>query len=71
MPKSPIEMMMDGLEWKACEPRSAETLDADMPHATHSGELRIGNNPPIRCYRLSNGMAVFDADDVKAFFETL
>lgn len=66
MARSPIEMVLDGVEWKECEPRSCDTLDDDMPHATHSGVMEVMGHK-LRCYRLSNGMAVFDADDVTRF----
>lgn len=68
MSKTPIEMMLDGVEWKEAEPRTAETLDSDMPHATHSGVLEIAGKS-LRCYRLSNGQAVFHADDLQEFFD--
>ena len=72
MAKPPIEMMLDGIEWTAIEtPLNPQTLGLDgAPVATHTGELRIGNNPPIRCYQLSDGRRILDADDVHAFFST-
>jgi hypothetical protein len=64
--KSPIEQMLDGVEWNAAmtEP---ENPDNDLPYATHTGLLKIGALE-LRCYRLSTGMAVFDAGDVNKFF---
>lgn len=37
-----------------------------LPTVTHSGEMHLGGLR-LRCYRLSDGQAVFDADDFKAF----
>lgn len=74
MGKTPIEMMLDGIEWTAIDapldPRKLGLAD-DVPVATHRGELRIGNNAPIRCYQLSDGRRIMDADDVHAFFSTI
>lgn len=68
MSKTPIEMMLDGVEWVPC---SAEREGCeDLPYATHEGVLEIGDFR-LRCYRLSNGQAVFHADDIKAAFGDL
>jgi hypothetical protein len=66
MSKTPIEMLLDGVEWKAAEPRTAATLDDDIPHATHEGVMDLFGHK-LRCYRLSNGKAVFHADDLTEF----
>lgn len=60
--------MLDGLTWKPIEGNVSP--DDSLPYATHSGVLQIAEFS-LRCYRLSNGMAVFDADDVNAFFGTM
>jgi hypothetical protein len=66
MSKTPIEMMMDGVEWVEMEADHARDFN-DLPFATHSGVLTIGDYS-LKCYRLSNGQAVFDGDDFENFF---
>ena len=65
-----LPMKLGGVDWKECEPRRAETLDEDQPFATHHGIFRIAG-AEMRCYRLSNGQEVIDADDMRAFFGAL
>lgn len=67
MSKKPIEMMLDGVEWREAEPGKAGTPDEEMPYATHHGVLEIAGHK-LRCYRLNTGQAVFNADDVRDFF---
>lgn len=62
--KTPIEMMLDGVEW--VEVAAIENSDG-LPHTTHEGVLEIAGHK-LRCYRLSTGQAVLDADDVHALF---
>lgn len=71
MPKTPIEMMLDGTEWIPI-PDSPDIglTDSDIPVATHSGVLEISDYS-LRCFRLSNGEAVFDAEDFESFFESI
>lgn len=66
MSKSPIELMLDGVEWIPAPER--EHVDGGLPYATHSGVLEIMGHR-FRCHRLSTGQAVFDADDVESFLE--
>jgi len=63
--KTPIEMMLDGIEWKPC--RGEVDHSSDLPYVTHEGVLRIGLNE-LRCYTLNTGERVFDADDIKELF---
>jgi hypothetical protein len=63
MAKTPVEAMLDQVEWKILPPMD----EGETPHATHSGVLRIGN-AELKCYQLSNGQSIFDADDLMAFF---
>lgn len=60
---TPIDIMMEGVDWQKTD------NDATVAglYATHSGVLEIGGFK-LRCYRLNDGMAVFDADDVEKFF---
>lgn len=64
MGKPPVEMMLDRLTWVAM-PTTPEVHD--IPYATHSAELEMAGKR-LRCYQLSNGMRIFDAEDVEAFF---
>lgn len=66
MPKTPIEMILDGVEWVAAEGDAPS--DSDLPYVTHSGVLNIGGHS-LQCFRLSNGEAVFEAEDFERFFE--
>lgn len=60
-------MILNGIKW---EPLAIpEGINDDMPYATHSGLLDLGNGQSLRCYQLSNGMRVFDSDDVEQFFD--
>lgn len=42
----------------------------DIPHATHEGEFTIFGKT-LRCYRLSNGEAVFNGGDFEAFMAAM
>lgn len=73
MSRTPIEMMLDGVTWVQTTGSSADnkpTGDKDELYATHEGVFEILGQK-MRCYRLSNGQAVFNADDFEAFFSTL
>lgn len=65
MARSPIEMMLDGATWRPLPP--IEKTGEDIPHATHEGVLKIGDET-LRCYQLSNGQRVFAEEDVCRFF---
>lgn len=56
-----LETMLDTVAWKETpQPDCAEL------HATHEGVLNIaGFN--FRCYQLSDGQRVFDAEDIAPF----
>lgn len=64
--KTPIEMMMDGVEWTAL-PSDESNGSSDLPYVTHEGVLKIGE-VRMRCYQLSNGMRVIEENDMAAFF---
>ncbi len=68
MSKQPIEALLDTVAWKK-RPRPATSVDA-LPYVTHEGVLII-EDLRLRCYRLSNGQSVFNADDLNAFFYEL
>lgn len=65
---TPIDMILNGVEWIAAEP--PDTTDDGIPYATHSGMLRVGEFE-LRCYQLSDGQRIFDADDLATFFNQL
>ncbi len=62
---TPIDMMLEGVEWIK-SPDENGGVDNDLPHVTHSGVLEI-MGAEFKCYRLSDGNTVFDADDVESF----
>lgn len=67
MAKTPIEMMLDGMEWVAIPPEGEAPNDG-IPFATHSGVLEIAGCS-LRCYRLNTGEAVIEAEDMERFFD--
>jgi hypothetical protein len=62
---TPIDMVLDGVQWVALPERPHE-YDT-LPWATHEGVLTIGG-ASLRVYTLSNGQRIIDADDLAAFF---
>jgi hypothetical protein len=62
---TPVEMLLAGVSWEAV-PDPAECHNDGIPYATHRGVLELAGQS-LRCYRLSNGLAVFDADDLRCF----
>ncbi len=65
MSESPIDYMLDTVDWEVSEEDNLE--DDGIPYATHNGVLDILGSK-LRCYRLSDGKTVFDADDVEKLF---
>ena len=61
--KAPIDAMMDRVDWTPIEVTSEAPNDPGLPYATHQGKLTIGPCT-IRCYRLNDGRAILDAEDV-------
>jgi len=59
-----IPAFMNGVQWERVDTRS---LPDDLPYVTHEGVIIFSGNS-IRCYKLSTGEAIFDADDLIAFF---
>lgn len=72
---SAMEKIMDGVQWKALnasdqsatrdfiEAKGTEQIGL---HATHEGALIIGGYS-FKCYQLSDGQRVFDAESVEKF----
>ena len=56
-----IEKLMEGIAWEesTTPPPSQPTK---IPYATHEGVLTIGG-AKMKCYRLSDGQTVIDAED--------
>lgn len=61
---TPIDSMLDSVDWVATD--CQEGSDG-VPVATHEGVFKLGELS-LRCYRLSDGRAVFHADDMRAAF---
>jgi len=64
---TPAEAMMNSVEWQPIAPDAAMLSDDGLPYATHEGTLSIGGFE-FKCYQLSNGARVFDAESVHRFF---
>lgn len=67
--KTPIEMMIDGIQWHPVTPLDERCGNGDgVPYATHEGLLKIGDLE-IECFRLSTGEAVISEAGLLKFFE--
>jgi len=64
MSKTPIETLMDGVDWQES---SGPEPDSDLPVATHHGIWHFMGNE-IRVYRLNTGQAIIHADDMGKIF---
>lgn len=59
-----LDHLFANVDWRAApEPEAV----IDSLYATHEGVFELGGLQ-MRCYRLSNGQAIFNADDFEAFF---
>lgn len=65
---TPIDKMLETVKWEIVDSGPKLVGDGELPHVTHSGILDLFGKS-LRCYRLSDGQAVFDCDDVADFFE--
>lgn len=61
-----INAMMNRVKWKTYE--ATEPVPQGELHATHEGILDFGGDVKIRCYQLSDGQRVLDAEDCYEFF---
>lgn len=67
MTKTPFDQLLDeGVEWTPTGNKA--TPGSELPYATHSGVLTVMGHQ-FKCFRLNTGEAVFDAEDVRAFFD--
>jgi hypothetical protein len=64
----PIDMLLDGIEWKPIITDSSSIPPSDIPVATHEGILRM-YGLELRVYQLSNGIRVINEEDLIKFFE--
>ena len=64
---TPVDAMMNSVEWRAIEPDAAMLADDGIPYATHEGVLNIGGFE-FQCYQLLYGRRVIDAESVARFF---
>ena len=60
-----IKAAMDRVDWRASPPPADTT--GDLPFVTHEGVFRLGDFK-FRCYQLSSGQRLLDADDFDAAF---
>lgn len=62
---TPIEQILSTVDWQEAPQQDVES--DGLPYATHSGILKIFG-VQLRCYRLNDGRAIFDADDFDRLF---
>lgn len=63
----PIPAILGAVKWKD-EP--APSAEGDLPYVTHSGVLNLFGHE-LRCFRLSDGKAVFHADGFPEVYERM
>lgn len=59
--------MLAGVDWKPTGMPNEPGEGDDIPYATHRGILKIGEFE-LRVFRLSNGMAIIQAEDLEKSF---
>ena len=66
---SDIPMFLNGVTWEAVgDPHAHLRDETGLPYVTHSGEFEIMGHK-MKCFRLSNGQAVFEKEDFERFCE--
>ena len=65
--KTPMDALLNAVEWQKVEQSEYIGIADDLPWVTHSGILNIGS-ASFRCYQLSDGTRILDAEDVEEFF---
>jgi hypothetical protein len=68
MAKSSMDALLDRVEWR--EVTCARVLD-DTPYVTHEGVLTLVGDARLRCYQLSDGRRILDANDVEELLREL
>jgi hypothetical protein len=64
---TPIETLLEQVDWDEVN-MDKKANPNNLPFATHKGVLEIAGIS-LRCYRLNDGSAIFDADDIKVLLE--
>ncbi|HEX2881586.1 MAG TPA: hypothetical protein VHO25_18785 [Polyangiaceae bacterium] len=64
---TPVDAMMNTVEWKAIQSDVPPLAGDDLPYATHEGKLEIGGFE-FQCYQLSNGARVISEESLLKFF---
>ena len=59
-----MDDILNNLTW---EPVGWSGEPSDLPHVTHRGILRIGNQE-LECFQLSNGQRIFTEESLMKFF---
>jgi hypothetical protein len=62
--RTPSEALMDDVRWRELPAMEEE---GGILVATHEGELQVGDIT-LRCYTLSDGRRIFDAEDIRKHF---
>lgn len=57
-----IPAFMQDVDWQ----ETGAVYEGELPYATHAGVMELMGHK-LRCYRLNDGRAIFDADDLNAF----
>jgi hypothetical protein len=73
-----IPMFLNGVVWEAVPPEKqnsqrladSDGFHASLPHVTHEGVFEIMGHK-MKCFRLSNGQAVFEKEDFERFCEVV
>lgn len=63
--RSLMDYILDGVQWEQVV--GTQGNSDDLPWVTHQGIFDFAG-VRLRCYQLSDGRRVFDADDVEAAF---
>ena len=64
MAKYPIDILLDGVDWK---PIDTAKSNEGLPYATHAGIFKIGDCS-LRVYQLNDGRRVIEESDIIKFF---
>ena len=67
MSRSPMDILMGRVDFRAVKVEDDVLFRDDLPYVTHEGKLEI-DGFVFRCYRLSSGDAVFEAEDIERWF---
>jgi hypothetical protein len=61
---TPMEQMLQQVGWTATSQTSSQ---GDLPYATHHGVMDLFGHK-LRVYRLNDGRAIINAEDLHKFF---